>query len=289
MSRRLGDEVARNVVDPLLGGIYATDIDQLSARATFPQIEDATRRGRSLMLSLRKMQKQNPVDPSAPIFGSLNGGLGRLIDTLQERIIANGGEIRLSAPVLRVETTPMGSTVVDLDDERINAGNVVLTTPAFVTAELLRGDAQKRLSAIEYSSVVLATMDLAANSTDKLTGSGLLVAKSSQDLITAVSYGSNKWPAWVRDGGSTLRVSGGHIGNPTVMEMTDGEILAAFSHELEELVGLTQTPTAVRISRWNNAFPQYDVGHQRLVKSIREDLKRIHPAVLLTGAAYDGI
>ncbi|MBL5781497.1 protoporphyrinogen oxidase [Bacillus sporothermodurans] len=35
--RRFGDEVVENLIEPLLSGIYAGDIDQLSLKAIFPQ------------------------------------------------------------------------------------------------------------------------------------------------------------------------------------------------------------------------------------------------------------
>ena len=33
--QRLGDEVLENLIEPLMGGIYGTDIDQLSLMSTF--------------------------------------------------------------------------------------------------------------------------------------------------------------------------------------------------------------------------------------------------------------
>ena len=41
--RRFGDEMVENLIEPLLSGIYAGDIDQLSLRSTFPQFYEAER------------------------------------------------------------------------------------------------------------------------------------------------------------------------------------------------------------------------------------------------------
>lgn len=289
VSRRLGPQVAANVVDPLLGGIYAADINRMSAAASFPQLDQAARGGRSLMLTLRKMQKKNPPDPTRPIFASLNGGLDELVQTLVARMIDGGAQIRMQTSVEHVERTSNGQLSVHLDGEVVTADHVVLATPAFISGRILAGEIEKRLCAIEYSSVVLATMDLQTNSTSELEGSGLLVAKPDQKLITAISYGSNKWPAWSKNGNATLRVSAGHIGNSDAMDMTDIEIEQAFNTELDRLIGLTKTPSETRVSRWQNAFPQYDLGHQQLISSIRDDLGSQTPGVTLTGAAYKGI
>ena len=48
--RRLGDEVVENLVEPLLSGIYAGDIDQLSLMSTFPQFSKVEKEHRSLIL-----------------------------------------------------------------------------------------------------------------------------------------------------------------------------------------------------------------------------------------------
>ncbi|MDT4037070.1 protoporphyrinogen oxidase, partial [Staphylococcus hominis] len=34
--KRLGNEMLENLIEPLMGGIYGTDIDQLSLMSTFP-------------------------------------------------------------------------------------------------------------------------------------------------------------------------------------------------------------------------------------------------------------
>ena len=37
--QRLGNEVLENLIEPLMGGIYGTDIDQLSLMSTFPNFK----------------------------------------------------------------------------------------------------------------------------------------------------------------------------------------------------------------------------------------------------------
>ena len=38
--QRLGNEVLENLIEPLMGGIYGTDIDQLSLMSTFPNFKE---------------------------------------------------------------------------------------------------------------------------------------------------------------------------------------------------------------------------------------------------------
>ena len=63
--RRLGDEVADRLVDPLLGGINASSIDDLSVRAAVPQLADAASRGPSLVRELERLAASSTADPGA--------------------------------------------------------------------------------------------------------------------------------------------------------------------------------------------------------------------------------
>jgi oxygen-dependent protoporphyrinogen oxidase len=49
------------------------------------------------------------------------------------------------------------------------------------------------------------------------------------------------------------------------------------------------TPDAIRISRWPDAFPQYQVGHARRVDQLEATLRRALPTVALAGASYHGV
>ena len=60
--RRVGDEVVENLIEPLLSGIYAGDIDRLSLMSTFPQFYQTEQKHRSLILGMKNhssMQKRN--------------------------------------------------------------------------------------------------------------------------------------------------------------------------------------------------------------------------------------
>ena len=84
--RRLGDELADRLVDPLIGGINASFIDDLSVQAAVPQLAEAASRGPSLVEELRRLAASSRADPEAPVFFTLPGGLGRLVDELANRL-----------------------------------------------------------------------------------------------------------------------------------------------------------------------------------------------------------
>ena len=62
---RLGHEVVERLVDPLVGGIHAGGVDDLSAESTFPPLLAADRRSGSLIRALRQPAAPGQA-PSAP-------------------------------------------------------------------------------------------------------------------------------------------------------------------------------------------------------------------------------
>lgn len=59
--RRVGDEVVENLIEPLLSGIYAGDIDKLSLMSTFPQFYQTEQKHRSLILGMKKQDLKAPA------------------------------------------------------------------------------------------------------------------------------------------------------------------------------------------------------------------------------------
>ncbi|WP_171253323.1 FAD-dependent oxidoreductase, partial [Acinetobacter baumannii] len=57
---RLGNEVVENLIEPLLSGVYAGNIDDLSLMSTFPQFYHVERKYRSLILGMRSSTPKQP-------------------------------------------------------------------------------------------------------------------------------------------------------------------------------------------------------------------------------------
>jgi len=57
--------------------------------------------------------------------------------------------------------------------------------------------------------------------------------------------------------------------------------------ELRTMLGIQRPPDLVRIVRWAQAIPQYEVGHHARLDAIATALRH-HPRLLLAGSAYRG-
>ena len=282
---RFGDEVHDRIVDALVGSIYAADTDR-SSLAEVPQLAGLAS-SRSLLLAARSMPSPpgTATAAAAPIFASPRNGTAALAAATRTAVTDAGGEIRPTT----VSALDSDGDGWRLDDERFDA--VVLATSAGGAATLLRGaspEAGDLLRVAETADVAMVALHLPADQwSDELVGkSGYLVPKSVQRLVTAVSFGSQKWAHWSPpDGGEILRVSLGRDGLP-VLQLSDEEILAATLTDLETHLGIAFSPLNSRITRWEGAFPQYRPHHRDWVARVTDLLPS---GIEVAGAAYRGI
>ena len=281
--RRFGNEVTSRLVDPLLGGINAGDVDTLSIDTVAPQIAAAARRDRSLTRALRNTQ-QGPASGD-PVFLTIPGGMEGLVDALVTSIVERGGEIRRGDPVARITSTSITSRTGTHD-----VNGVVLATPAHVTAALIEPlvpDAAGALESVPYASVAMTLLSYDHGGFGD--ASGFLVPRTEGLLITAASWASTKWPHLSRSGRLLLRVSAGRHGDERAMRLDDDDLISRVRADLVTTMGLRADPTAAQVVRWPKSFPQYPPGHQARMASATAAIAEATPTIALAGAALDGV
>ena len=287
--RRLGAEVHERLVDPMLGGINAGRTEDLSLAVAAPQIEAAARSDRSLVRALRRQLAANPPDPSRPVFHAPMAGMASLVDALEKELRSAGVDIRLNTSIEDLRRSGDGWHVGPVGD----VDGVVVATPAQPAARLLSPvatDAAVMLRGIEYSSVALVA--LAYRRSDvrhRLDGSGFLVPRVEGRLLTACSFASTKWAHLAGEDDVILRASAGRFGDSRAMNMDDASLVDALHGELAQLLGIHGEPTAVRVSRWTDAFPQYRPAHLDRMRRATAALAEAAPGIAIAGAAVRGV
>jgi protoporphyrinogen/coproporphyrinogen III oxidase len=269
---RFGREVHERLVDPLVGSIYAADTDRFSLTAV-PQLHDLAGSTRSVLLAARR----RPPAPSGPVFYGPESGMGGFVDAVAAAAIEGGATVLTGTPAQLVEPDGRSWRV---DGRRADA--IVFACPAGQTSRLLAGVTPS----VDTADVVLVTVSTPrAGWPERLAGlSGYLVPKPVQRLVTAVSFGSQKWDHWAADD-VLLRISLGRDGLP-VMHLDDDAIVRAAIDETSTHLGIDLQPGEVRVSRWHRAFPQYRPHHHTRVAAAEAALP---PTVALAGASWHGI
>jgi protoporphyrinogen/coproporphyrinogen III oxidase len=275
---RFGDAVHERLVDPLVGSIYAADTDHFSLAAV-PQIAELATGSRSVLLAARKQRKAGAAGATGPVFYAPSSGMEAFARAVAEAACAAGATIVTAQPAEVLRRDGRGWRIDDL-----RADAVVLACPAAEASRLLGGYG---LSTIAAADVALVTLAAPSSSLpERLAGhSGYLVPKDRQRLVTAVSFGSAKWAHWRADGQHVLRVSLGRDGRE-VLHLDDDELVDAAVSEIGGHLGADLQPTAVRVSRWAGAFPQYRPHHSQWLTTVQSALP---PGIALAGASYHGV
>jgi oxygen-dependent protoporphyrinogen oxidase len=293
--RRLGNEALDKIAEPLMSGIYNAEADRQSILATFPRFRQLERAHGSLirgMLASRRQQKptssETAKSPKMSMFMSLRGGTYELIETLVDRL---EGDLRLGTQVVALEqTSDRCYRVTTSNGAVLDCDAVLLTTPAYVAADLLRTLAPlaaEKLASVRYVST--GTISMAFRATDiarPLHGFGLVVPTSEHRPINAITISSSKFDHRAPKDYVLLRVFFGGSRSPETMTYDDGKLLEVVREQLREALGIETAPLVHRIYRWHRANPQYDVNHLDLVTEIEAAMP---PGVHVTGSAFRGV
>jgi protoporphyrinogen/coproporphyrinogen III oxidase len=308
--RRLGQEALDRLAAPLLGGIYAGDVDGLSLRSTFPQLLEMEQKYGSLIrgaLAQRAALAHGRAQggPPASPFHSLLGGMGELIDALAASIEKAGGDLRLGARVEAIGRAPSaqngssGSSsrlavrvATAGGSESLEADEVVVTTPAYVAADALAeldGELAAELRRIPYVSTATIALGYArADVPHALDAVGLIIARGEPRRALAATFISSKWVGRAPEGTVLLRIFVGGHRDPAAVALGDDDLVTLAREELGALLGVRARPITARVFRFERSNPQPVVGHGERVRTLRGIASR-HPGLHLAGAAFDGV
>ncbi|HVZ76769.1 MAG TPA: protoporphyrinogen oxidase [Gemmatimonadaceae bacterium] len=311
VTRRLGREMYERLVEPLLSGISAGDGARLSMQAMFPQLLAWERDHGGLIRGMLASRRSARAQGKAPGQGTRPAPMGFVsfptgLEELPEAVAryargqdASGGkiEIRVGTAVRRVARArnpsgALGFSVELSDGGLLDADAVVVATPAYISAGLLRsmdaGLAQE-LDGIEYGSTVTVSLSYPASAVPRtLDATGYVVPRVLKRPVLACTWVSAKFEARAPQGQALFRVFLGGVGRGSWVEHEDRDIEDLVRHEMQEIMGITAAPQFVDINRYHRAMPQYNVGHLDRVSRIEQRAGAI-PGLALAGAAFRGV
>lgn len=288
---RLGDEVVDYLIEPLLSGIYAGDIDKLSLMATFPQFHQVEQKYRSLILGMKKGKTKQPnTGKKAGMFLSLKGGLQSLVDAIEYHLKTDAVEKNTS--VQHLKKNDNDTYDLQLADGRTETFDyVVLTTPHQVSLSLLSQynvmDSFEDMPSTSVATVAMAFPESAIK--EDLDGTGFVVSKKGDYDITACTWTHKKWRHTAPEGYALLRCYVGRFGDEAIVFEQDDEIVKKVLRDLTSIIKVEGEPLFYQITRWENAMPQYIVGHKERVEKAKKTVQETLPGVVITGASYEGL
>lgn len=296
--RRLGDEALEKLIDPMSAGIYAGDPSVMSLRSCFPKVAQIEAQFGGLlkgMLAMQKMAKamgvQGPQGAGpGGVLWSLEEGAGELVETLARSLPE--GALRAGAEAQALEGRPGGGWRVRADGDWMEADAVVLATPAYDAARLLREHdpvLAERLYAIPYvPAAVVCTGFHRKDVAHPLDGFGFLVPSAEGRRILGSLWSSSIFAGRAPEGQVLLTQIVGGARNPELVNLGDAELLQVVREELGWTLGIRAEPCFTKVVRWTRAIPQYVVGHAARLQEIESRVGGLG-GLFLGGNAYYGI
>ncbi|MGM0846404.1 MAG: protoporphyrinogen oxidase [Bacillota bacterium] len=290
--RRLGNEVVENLIEPLLSGIYAGDIDNLSLLSTFPQFHQVEQKHRSLILGMKKTTPapQNKNGKKKGIFLTLNKGLQSMVDAIEERLLPDS--VLKGVKVEKIEKQGDGRYSLLLNNgESLDADSVILTTPHPVIPAMFPQyrffDHLKSTPATSVATVAMAFPEEAIQK--DIDGTGFVVSRNSDYTITACTWTHKKWPHTTPEGKVLIRCYVGRAGDEAVVDLSDSQIEKIVLQDLNKIMNITMDPEFTVVSRWKNAMPQYTVGHKERLEELQTNVQNELPGLFIAGSSFEGL
>lgn len=292
--RRLGNEVVENLIEPLISGIYASDIDQMSLMATFPNFYQIEQKYRSLILGIKKGMPMNKKPKSnggdkKGIFLTPRGGLQSFIDALEKKI--GPDSILKGYRVQKVEKTEAGYNIILNNQKVLTADAVISALPHRVLPSVFSDypffDKFKDVPSTSVATVALAFPKEAIKK--DINGTGFVVSRNSDFSITACTWIHKKWPHACPEGKVLLRCFVGRPGDEAIVDLSDDQIIKSVLEDVNKTMNITMEPEFSIVSRWKNAMPQYTVGHLERLSTVLSQADQKLPGIFFAGSSFHGL
>jgi oxygen-dependent protoporphyrinogen oxidase len=288
-----GAEAVDYLAEPLLSGVYGGDPRELSVSAVLPRfVELANRYGsltRGVLAERAKAAARRSHGARSPLFQTLKGGLGQMVDAVTTSIRG-----KIETAQARAETVERAGAGfrVRVNGEWLDAGRLIVACEAHNASALLAkldGRLAELLGTVPYSSSMTVAVGFdAAEFAQPPRGFGFLIPKRERRRLIACTWVGTKFSYRVPKDKIVARCFMGGMEDAAILNESDEAIAAATLEELREIAGVTAKARFVRIARWPRSMAQYTVGHLERVAEIQSRAAAI-PGLHLAGNAYTGI
>ena len=298
--RRIGEEALEKLLDPMVAGIFAGDPDRMSLKAAFPAIYQLEKRYGGLIKGLIAKMKEakksgkkasGPAGPGG-VLTSFIGGVSDLVEALEREL---RDSLKTGVKVLSLEETSNGWKITYSDGEKTYEevfDAVVLSTPSYVSAELLKNvdpEISSLLSQIEYSPISVVALGFEKRGLGHdLDGFGFLVPRRERRKVLGVLWDSSVFPNRAPKGKVLLRVMIGGARQPELALLPENELVKIALKELKRIMKIRHYPEKVKVFKHERGIPHYTLGHAERVERIFQLAKK-HRGLYFCNNAYTGV
>ncbi|MCB9197610.1 MAG: protoporphyrinogen oxidase [Flavobacteriales bacterium] len=274
IQRRFNKEILTNLVEPVITGIYAGSPDKLeyssSMKRMFTMEQEHGSFTKGFLASRKSGNKRDIV--------SFSNGLQALTNALESKL-----NNVLNAEVLEINQSANGINVITNNGSYLSK-DITLATPSYVSGKLLNGiDPQiaDLLKSIEYPSLLGWQVTYKTESiVNRIPAFGILFpAISGKSIKGIINY-------------SEIFGKNDEIRHFTVFAAALPEeievVKSKIQDEFRSVIKVTDQPIESIFTFYEKAIPQFNVGHEELLKQV--DLwENNHPNIKLLGNWRTGV
>lgn len=283
-NRRVGKEMTDIFLNAMVAGVFASSPEKISVKSAFPLVVNLEQKYGGLFRGMLKKRKKTP-GPGG-ILMSFNGGVSTFIEHLATKLSAN---IFLNTKVEKIEKSNEKYKVISGEKSQVY-DKIILATPAFISASLIADldkNLAEKLAQIEYSP--LGVIGFGYEKLDhNLNGFGLLTPALAQQNILGVLWDSSVFTDRAPNSNQCLRTMIGGQRDKHLLQKTEQELIEIAKEGIKTTMGASASPVAVFTKIYQQAIPNYGLGHSLLIDEIFTKLEA-HSGLYLNSNAYKGV
>lgn len=303
VSRRLGDDIAKYLISPMICGICAGDAKEISVKFLLEKFFEYEQNYGSISQGMLKNMfsgnKEIPKDPKCALaeqaivekwsIYSMKNGLETLPNKLQDFLKTKDVQTYSNSKCDEI-TTDSKKIIVKINGNEHITERLISSLPAFALADLIQKQhpiLAEELTAIPYVDVAVVNLHFSGNLLPS-PGFGFLVPPSENRPILGVIYDSSCF-----DMGSntvlTVMMGGKWFPEKFGANGTVEHILNTAIKEVQGILKIKQNPTDQKVNILRKCIPQYIVGHYKRIRRIHDYISDKKLPFGICGSAIDGV
>lgn len=294
--RRFGREVLKNFIQPFLNGVYAGDVQKLSANAVFPRLKNLESKYRSVLLGMFLSSDFRKSFKGLSLYSFIYG-METLPDAinnkLKNKITLNANDIEISrAKDFYIVNFKVNNKIINY-----TTNSILFAVPAYAMSKyayLLPKNFTSEITQIEYAPIatVVHTIDKSKIGAlqGELNGFGYLCTKEPHRKLLGTIWTSSIFPNRAPANKVLLTSYIGGALYKKIADQTEEEITNLTAKEVAETMQISDIGSleTIYIKVHTNAIPQYNLGHPEKIKHI-EELMNKNTGLFFTGNYLYGI
>lgn len=291
VERRFGREILKNLIQPFLNGVFAGDVQKLSANAVFPKLKNLESRYKSVLIGSILSGDFRSSFKKLNLY-SFKNGMEVLPNTLYEKI-----KSKTTLNVKDIDITKAKDFFVvnfKANNKTINytANSVLFAIPAHRMNEFayLLPEEHRNCFSIEYAPIAVINQVIEKSKLREPVGFGFLCTREPHRKLLGTIWTSSIFPDRSKEDKALFTSYAGGAHYKKVSDLTKDEIKTLVSKELSEIMNISDPDSikTLNIKIHPHAIPQYNLGHLDKVSSM-ENIMESNSGIFFTGNYLKGV